>query len=476
MSNQDIVTPAGTPHAESQSAILALGAMILLLVGALLLSGSEPQADRLQAIETGADHITASELSQRIMAGGDGLLLIDVRPPEEFAQFHLPRALRMSVPDLVQRSQDLQLAARELVVLYSNGPAHAAQAWVELTALGLTNVRVLDGGIAQFQAEVLTPASLRDGTDEATAKLAAATESLVRAYFLSGATASRAATVWSTDPEQLSTPTMVSPAWLAARLGKVKVLDVRASASAFAALHVPNAAHFPEQPLRVQHGDRTLFLAEPQEIGKRLAAAGISDGDEVVIYADEKPQDATLVALALLHAGHQRLAILEGGLLRWAAEQRPMVAGAASPTAAQYQVAASREPFVIGAEELHQQLSHGLKVLDVRSAPFFRGEKSTEARPGHIPGALNRDYTLDFARTAQSHSWRDRAELVAAYQALGLSADDPIAVSCRTGHQASTSYFLLRYLLGYRNVRWYNGSWTDWAERKELPAALGTGS
>jgi thiosulfate/3-mercaptopyruvate sulfurtransferase len=86
---------------------------------------------------------------------------------------------------------------------------------------------------------------------------------------------------------------------------------------------------------------------------------------------------------------------------------------------------------------------------------------------------VNRLYTKDLMRTADGQWLRARADLANEYQALGLMPGDAISVSCRTGHQAAQSFFVLRYLLGYENVRWYAGSWTEWASRTDLPAELG---
>ncbi|MCA8964022.1 MAG: hypothetical protein H6838_08405 [Planctomycetes bacterium] len=467
---------------SNNNQVIALGAMVLLLAAALMVGGGGTSGggaassnERLAAVETGGDHIGSSELATRILAGGQGMLLVDVRPADEYAAFHLPRAVNMTVPTVTADAMLPQLRQQELVVLYSNGPAHPAQAWVELTRKGLTNVRVLDGGLEQFRAEVLTPVSLREGGDEVAAKEDAARMALVRAFFLHPVAAGTKLH-WSKDPAELAAPTVVSPSWLAERLGKVAVLDARASGSEYSALHVPGAVFFPVKPLRKEHGSNgPLFLEEPAVIADALGKAGVGNDTPVVIYAEEKMQDATLAALAMMHVGHRKLAILEGGLLRWAAEQRPLVAAVPSPAPVAYAPRAGADNFTIDATELHASLAKGMQVLDVRPADFFRGEKSTEARPGHIPGAKNRLYKQDLVRTDDGQYWRAPDELAREYAALGLVKDAPLTVSCRTGHTASESFFVLRYLLGYDNVRWYNGSWTDWAERKELPAAMGDG-
>ncbi len=464
---------------SNQGQVLALGAMVLVVAAALMMGGGAGRqaaaggrGDALAAIETGADHISSRELAERILAGGEGMLVVDVRPADEFAAYHLPRAVNLSVPELTSGQHAARLAQHELVVLYSNGTVHPGQAWVALRAAGLQNVRVLDGGLEQFRAEVLTPASLRSDGDEAAAKAEAGSMPLLRAFFLVPVE-SRAGLAWAKDPAELASPTVVSPAWLAARLGKVAVLDARASAADHASLHVPGAVHFPEKPLRRMHGDRGLWLEEPAVIAAALGKAGVRNDQDVVIYAEDKLQDATMVAMALLRVGHRRLAILEGGLLRWAAEQRPLVAGQVAPAPASYVPKPGADDFTIDAAELHASLARGMRVLDVRPPEFFTGEKSTEARPGHIPGSVNRPFQEDLVRTDDGHYWRPPAELEAAYAALGVDGKAPWTVSCRTGHQASETWFVLRYLLGHEQVRWYNGSWTDWAERTELPAQVG---
>lgn len=460
---------------------VALGAMALLVLVAIALAGmGRPAAGAaaptswLQDIETGADHIDAAELARELLAAPSDLLLVDVRPADEYAAFHLPFAVNLTVPDLLGEA-GAQLLARNprQVVLYSNGPAHPGQAWVELRRAGHQNVRVLDGGLDEFKARMLTPASLRGPVTEAQSKAEATQLLLYRAFF--GLEPRRAAPGHATDPAQLTVPTAVSPAWLRRNLGKVAVLDARASADDYKLLHIPGAVHAPEKPLRERRGDRELMLKPPAELARQFGAMGLTRDTPVVIYAEDKMQDATMVAVALTSLGHQAVAILEGGLLAWAAAQQPLVAEVPKVVPQQY-VPAPAPDVGIAIDDLAARVKAGsTQILDVRPPEFFRGEKSTEARPGHIPGSVNRPYQQDLVRDGSGHFWRPKAELEQDYAALGLKKDQPVVVSCRTGHTASESYFVLRHLLGYQDVRWFNSSWTEWAERKDLPAATGAG-
>ena len=465
---------------NSNQPVLAIGAMLCAVFAAVAI-GSLPTrtagdgtvaAAWLQDIETGADHVDPAELTRELLAARGDLLLVDVRPAAEYAAFHLPSAVNLTVPDLLGEPGAALLAkAPRRVVLYSNGPAHPGQAWVELRRRGLANVHVLDGGLEQFTTSVLLPPSLRPGADEASAKAALASWSTVRAFVL-GAKASAHAT-WATDPAALSQPTMVSPGWLHDRLGKVAIVDVR-SEREFLAWHVPGAVRLDLAKIRTRTGDRDHLFVADDKLAAWFGNLGIAVDTPLVLVADDKPQDATMAAMAFLRLGHRALAILVGGLLRWATERRPLTPELTMPNAVAYTPRPGGDDFTITADELAKGIAGGgTKVLDVRPADFFRGDKSTEARPGHIPGAVNRLYTKDLERTADGQWLRPRADLAKDYAALGLQTDDPVAVSCRTGHTASHSFFVMRYLLGYRNARWYAGSWTDWAARTDLPAATG---
>jgi thiosulfate/3-mercaptopyruvate sulfurtransferase len=114
-------------------------------------------------------------------------------------------------------------------------------------------------------------------------------------------------------------------------------------------------------------------------------------------------------------------------------------------------------------------------LVDARPPDQYAGTAGAQMRRGHIPGAINHYWQDDLMQEGFGRIWRPAAELRAAYAAQGITPDRDIIAYCNSATEASHVHFTLRYLLGYPKVRVYVGSWTEWAERTELPMETGEG-
>jgi len=167
---------------------------------------------------------------------------------------------------------------------------------------------------------------------------------------------------------------------------------------------------------------------------------------------------------------------LNGEYAKWMQEGRPANALLPAVIESKYPVKQDADDFTVDFRTVAARLGKpGTVIIDVRPADFYTGKKSDEARAGHIPGAINRPFTEDVVISShKAVSFKPTDALAIAYRRIIPSTNTEIIVHCRTGHQASQTYFVLKHLLGYPKVRWYDAGWTEWAARPELPVVSET--
>lgn len=464
----------GTPFLKAFSLILvALAAGLFILPGPEGMSASGGAADvagheaaLLGEVEGAADHMEPEDLADRLMAGEPELVVVDVRSEVEFAASHIPGAIRVSLPDLPAALAPHK--DRGTIVLYSNGMTHPAQARDALARLGFRNVYHLTDGFAGFRDRCLRPVSLRSGPvpPDLAAKINA-----WRAFFSRGAAGmAAAASDVAEPPEKL--PGLVDTAWLSGRLGHedVKVIDCRAQPN-WNGGHIPGSTCMSPEHFRGAVKGIPASLLPVDLLARHMSLLGIRPRDTVVIVGDDKVQDATLIGLALERLGHRKYAVLQGGFSKWASEKLPLdTVLPPAPANTGYPADPQADRFSVDAAFVLERVRKGdAIILDVRPADYFTGKKSDEARAGHIPGAINRPFSEDVTKVGEAVVVKPVEELAKAYAAIIPSRDSVVIVHCRTGHQASQTYFVLKHLLGYRSVLWYGPGWTEWSARPELP-------
>jgi len=291
-----------------------------------------------------------------------------------------------------------------------------------------------------------------------------------RTFFL---TAPVTAPLSAATPSRVSEtlPAEVETAWLAQNLNRadVKRLDMRLQPE-YNSGHIPGSLSLNIETLRgcVEGIPSTLLPAKL--LAEHFSLMGLRPEDTLILIWGDKMQDATLVGMACERLGHSRYAVLRGGFAKWKSEKRPLDTLLPVVTPTQYPLPAKGDAFTVGAKEVLAALGKsGSVLLDARPADAFTGKKQEEARGGHIPGALNRAFTEDMSKGEAFSTLKPLSELEGIYAKLIPAKDSPVIVHCRTGHQASQTFFVLTKLLGYTDVRWYDAGWTEWAPRSELP-------
>ncbi|MBN2023372.1 MAG: sulfurtransferase [Pirellulales bacterium] len=263
-------------------------------------------------------------------------------------------------------------------------------------------------------------------------------------------------------------PGLIEADWLEANHGRggLRVIDCRPP-NEYDEGHIPGAIWLDVETLRGKVDGVASMVLPSKDLAERFAALGVAPSDVVVVVPGEHVHDATLVGMALDRLGHEHWAILDGGMPRWIADNRPLDDAAPDIAPTDYPAPGRPDVFTVAAADVKTALGDGKTILlDTRPAEHFAGAKTAEPRAGHIPGAINRPIVLDLAEGGRL---KPLEELRETYAALIPSPDRPVIVYCRTGHYVTQTYFVLRHLLGYRHVKWYDGSWTEWSARAELP-------
>jgi thiosulfate/3-mercaptopyruvate sulfurtransferase len=268
---------------------------------------------------------------------------------------------------------------------------------------------------------------------------------------------------------------IVTPQWVAAQANapNVRILDVRAEPHLYFASHVPNAVNMADNTLRGPSVGVPVQYPPSAMLGELLARAGVRDGDTVVVYSDRGDVlGATMTAYVLKKIGHPNTAILDGGWSGYVAAGQPTTQQ--YPTYTPGPLTVTVDP-TVSASLADVQAAIGnprIKLIDARPPAAYAGNVTTWQRNGHIPGAINIDWHT-FVDPNNPHQFKSAADMQAVFNAKGIQKTDDVILYCGTSREASLEFMTMRDILGYPNVRLYEGSWTEYSAHPELPVATG---
>ena len=268
---------------------------------------------------------------------------------------------------------------------------------------------------------------------------------------------------------------LVSTEWVSQHLNdpKVRLVEVDVDTAAYETGHIPGAVGWNwKQDLEapVQRD-----IATKEQVEELLSRSGISNDTTVVLYGDNNNWFATYAFWLLKYYGHEDARIMNGGRKKWIDEGRPLSTDVPSYPRTSYR-AKEPDPSIRALRDyvLQSLQRDGIALVDVRSPAEFKGEllapenlpQEGAQRGGHIPKAKN----IPWAQAVREDgTFKSPEELKELYQGQGITPDKEVIAYCRIGERSSHTWFVLKYLLGYPNVKNYDGSCTEWGSAVGLP-------
>jgi len=262
---------------------------------------------------------------------------------------------------------------------------------------------------------------------------------------------------------------VVETSWVTEHLkdGSIRIAEVDYDpATNYNLGHIPGAILFDWR--KDMNDQLRRDIVSKEQLEELLGRAGVSSTTRLVLYGDFNNWFAAFAYWILKYYGVENVVLMNGGRKKWIAEDKAVTKDVPSYSRTTFKVANPNENIRTYVDYVKSSLNNNNRVLvDVRSPAEFTGEVTAPPeypnehaqRGGHIPGAVN----IPWAQAVKEDgTFKSAEELSKLYQSKGVTPDKEIITYCRIGERSSFTWFVLKYLLGYPNVRNYDGSWTEW--------------
>ena len=267
---------------------------------------------------------------------------------------------------------------------------------------------------------------------------------------------------------------LVNADWAKAHLNDptVRFVEVDVDTTAYSQGHIPGAVGW-DWTSQLSDGIRR-DLASREDFSTLLSRSGIGPATTIVLYGDNNNWFAAFAYWQLKLFGHDDVRILNGGRKYWLDNGLPITTDEPSLAPTDYELPERDDSLRAYRDDILPRLGEsGLALVDVRSPAEYNGEiiappglSETAQRAGRIPGAAS----IPWGQTVREDgTFKSPEELRALYEAKGVTPDKDVIAYCRIGERSSHSWFVLHELLGYRRVRNYDGSWTEWGSLIGVP-------
>lgn len=265
-----------------------------------------------------------------------------------------------------------------------------------------------------------------------------------------------------------STKCLIEAEQLLGSVADYKLIDLR-KPEEFQTGHIPNALNVWRNQINdTSYAYGGMMPTKPQ-VESLLSKLGILPIDTIVIYDDKAECDAARLWWILKFYGHNHIKLLNGGLTAWQAADGVLSADSSLSEPTEYHFTGSSDSTIlslIGDVEL-ALLDSEVMVLDTRGDSEHSGSehKKGAAHAGRIDGSLNLDWAMavDYNGTNKFLPARELKEM---YTSIGIDGTKPVITYCHTGVRSAHTLFVLTELIGYRNIKNYDGSWTEWSHLK----------